>query len=260
MRVGIIGVGTIGEIIAERLGREGHELFAYDIRSERLKEMADSHGVTAVGDNAEVIAASEVVVVAVKPQSFSPLVQEIGGTTLEGKLLVSVLAGVSTRKYEELLEGVKVIRIMPNLPIQIGKGVVGMSAGSNVTKEEEEKVAALLGPLGKVESVSEDKMDAVTALSGSGPGYVFLLIEALAEAGVRLGLSFSQSLRMAAQTMAGSAEMVESLGKHPAELKNRVTSPGGTTIEGLLVLEEAGIRGVLMDAVSAAYDRAKGLG
>ncbi len=259
MRVGIIGVGTIGEIFAERLSVEGHELFAYDIRGDRLKDMADSYGLNAAAGAAAVIDASEMVVIAVKPQAFQSVMEEIKKARIEDRLFISVLAGVATARYEEELPGVKVVRIMPNLPIKIGKGVIAISRGKNVTEEEEEKTAKLLSPLGSVEKVAEEKIDAVTALSGSGPGYVFAMIEALADAGVRIGLDYSQSLRMVAQTMAGSAEMIEETGRHPAELRNRVCSPEGTTIEGMFVLEQMGIRGILMEAVSAAYGRAKEL-
>jgi len=259
MRLGIIGVGTIGEIFAERLGREGHEVLAYDVREDRLKEMAGAHGLTPMAGNPAVIAAAEVVVIAVKPQAFSSLVEQMKGVDLGNTLFISVLAGTPTSKYEEALPGIKLVRIMPNLPIKIGKGVIGMARGKNVSEEEEARAAELLRPLGTVEKVAEEKIDAVTALSGSGAGYVFAIIEALAESGVRLGLDYSQSLRMVCQMMAGSAEMVEATGIHPAELKNRVASPGGTTIEGLVVMEEKGLRGILMDAVAAAYRRAKEL-
>lgn len=259
MHVGIIGVGTIGEIFAERLGREGHKLFAYDILAERLEEVAESYGVRKAPSNVALIEWSEVVVIAVKPQAFLSLVEEMKNANLDGKLFISVLAGVATRSYEEELAGVKVVRIMPNLPIKIGKGVIAISRGENVTEEEEEEAAKLLGVLGAVEKVPEEKIDAVTALSGSGAGYVFAIMEALADAGVRIGLDYSQSLRMVAGTMAGSAKMIEETGRHPAELRNKVCSPSGTTIEGVFVLEEMGIRGILIKAVSAAYKRAKEL-
>jgi len=259
MHVGIIGVGTIGEIFAERLASEGHKLFAYDIRAERLDDIADRHGVRKAPSNAALIEWSEAVVVAVKPQAFPSVMEEMKGADLSGKLFISVLAGVATGRYEEELPGVKVVRIMPNLPIKIGKGVIAISRGENATDEEEDEVAKLLSPLGAVEKVAEEKIDAVTALSGSGAGYVFVIIEALADAGVRIGLEYSQSLRMVARMMAGSAEMIEEVGKHPAELRNMVCSPAGTTIEGISVLEHMGFRGILIEAVLAAYERAKEL-
>jgi pyrroline-5-carboxylate reductase len=197
--------------------------------------------------------------VIVKPQTFESFIEEIRDASFEGKIFVSVLAGVPTASYEEELPGIKVVRIMPNLPVRIGKGVIGFSRGENVTDEEEEMVVELLHPFGTVEKVPEEKMDAVTALSGSGPGFAFAIIEALADAGVRIGLTFSQSLRMAAHMMAGSAEMIETTGQHPAELRNAVCSPGGTTIAGIAVIEEMGLRGILMEAVAAAYNRAKEL-
>ena len=259
MRLGIIGLGNIGEIFAERLGREEHEVFAYDIRAERIKELAKIRGFKPAKSNTEVVEASEVVVVAVKPQTFPSLAEELKKSAFTGRLFISVLAGIPTAKYEEALPGIKVVRIMPNLAIKIGRGVIGMACGKNVGEEEEARAADLLRPLGIVEKVAESKMDAVTAVSGSGAGYVFAIIEALTEAGVRLGLDYSQSLRMVAQTMAGSADLLLAMGGHPAELKNRVTSPGGTTIEGLFVMEKGGLSGILMDAVAAAYRRAKEL-
>jgi pyrroline-5-carboxylate reductase len=259
MHVGIVGVGTIGEIFAERLSEEGHEVFGYDVRSERLEEIAERYGMRKAPSNAALIEWSEVVVVAVKPQAFQSVIEEIRDVRLEGRLLISVLAGVPTEMYEEELPGVKVVRIMPNLPIKIGKGVIAMAPGANVTEEEEEQVAELLSSLGTVERVAEEELDAVTAISGSGAGFVFAMIEALADAGVWIGLDYSRSLRMVARTMAGSAEMVEEMGAHPAELRNMVCSPEGTTIEGISVLEEMGMRGILMNAVFAAHRRAKEL-
>lgn len=257
MHIGIIGVGTIGEILAQRLSTEGHKLFVYDIRSERLDEITNRYGLRKAPSNAALIEWSEMVLIAVKPQAFPSVTEEIKGAKLNGRLFISVLAGVPTRRYEEELPGVKVLRAMPNLPVSIGKGVVAIAPGKNVTEKEQEEAAELLSPLGTVEKVAEEEIDAVTALSGSGPGYVFAIMEALADAGVRIGLDYSQSLRMVARTVAGSAEMVEALGRHPAELKNRVCSPAGTTIEGIFVLEKRGIRGILMEAVWAAYQRAK---
>ncbi len=259
MHVGIIGVGTIGEIFAERLAGEGHKLFGYDIRPERLGEVAERCNLRKAPSNAALIEWSEVAVIAVKPQAFPAVAKDMKGAKLEGRLFISVLAGVSTQRYEEELAGVKVVRIMPNLPVKIGKGVIAFSRGKNVSGEEEEKAAELLRPLGAVEKVAEERIDAVTAISGSGPGYVFAMIEALADAGVRIGLDYSQSLRMVARTVEGSAEMIGESGKHPAELRNMVCSPAGTTIEGMFVLEQMGIRGILMEAVSAAYRRAKEL-
>lgn len=259
MRLGIIGVGTIGEIFAERLAKEKHEISAYDVRAERLKELAKTHGFKPAKSSAEVVEASDAVVIAVKPQTFPSLVEELKKSAFAGRLFISVLAGIPTEKYEDVLPEIKVVRIMPNLAIKIGKGVIGMARGKNVNEEEETRAEELLRPLGMVERVAEAKMDAVTAVSGSGAGYVFAIIEALTEAGVRLGLDYSQSLRMVAQTVAGSAEMLLAMGGHPAELKNRVTSPGGTTIEGLFVMEKGGLSGILMDAVAAAYWRAKEL-
>lgn len=260
MRLGIIGVGTIGEIFTERLAKEKHEISAYDVRAERVKELAKTHGFKTEKSNTDVVEASEVVVVAVKPQTFPTIAEELKRSPFSGRLFVSVLAGIPTAKYEDSLPGVKVVRIMPNLAIRIGKGVIGMARGKHVSEEQETRAEELLRPLGMVERVAEAKMDAVTAVSGSGAGYMFAIIEALAEAGVRVGLDYAQSLRMVAQTMAGSAEMLLAMKKHPAELKNRVTSPGGTTIEGLFVMEKGGFSGILMDAVAAAYRRAKELG
>jgi pyrroline-5-carboxylate reductase len=259
MHVGIIGVGTIGEIFAERLAGEGHKLFAYDMRAERLEEIANRYGVRKAPSNAALIEWSEVVVIAVKPQAFLSLIEEMKNANLDGKLFISVLAGVATARYERELPDVKVVRIMPNLPIKIGKGVIAISRGENVTEQDEEQVTELLDVLGAVEKVPEEKIDAVTALSGSGAGYVFAIIEALADAGVRIGLDYPQSLRMVAGTVAGSAKMIEETGSHPAELRNKVCSPAGTTVEGIFVLEEMGIRGILMKAVLAAYKRAKEL-
>ncbi len=231
-------------------------------RTENSRQrFSDETGAAAVSDIADVLGASDVLLLCTKPQD---IVSTLAGCLFkpeEPKLLVSVAAGVTLATLESTTpDSVRVVRCMPNTPSLVGKGATAFSLGARCVEGDLETVEKLLGAVGISVEVPEKQMDAVTGLSGSGPAYIYLIIEALADGAVRQGLPRAEALRLAAQTVSGAAEMVIRTGMHPAVLKDMVTSPGGTTITGLSVLEEKNVRSALISAVSAATQRAVELG
>ena len=220
-------------------------------------EIADSRLVTS---NAMVVRASHVVFVAVKPQSLPSVMQEVGGELNEDQLLVSIAAGVSLARLTAGFRTPRVVRVMPNTPCLVGRGASGYALGPGATAADGELVGSLLRAVGSAFAVEERLLDAVTGLSGSGPAFVYTMIEALSDGGVRMGLPRAVATALAAQTVQGAAEMVLTTGEHPAVLKDRVASPGGTTIAGLQALENHGLRAALMAAVEAATRRSVELG
>lgn len=203
----------------------------------------------------------DIVFLAVKPQYVRAALAELTGVLNPNQLVVSIAAGITISTLEENLPaGQRVMRVMPNTPCLIGKGACGVSSGTHATQADSKTVCQLLETIGLVERVPESLLDAVTGLSGSGPAYVFQMIEALSDGGVLVGLPRATATRLAAQTLAGAAEMLLQSGEHPGVLKDAVTSPGGTTIAGLQALEQAGLRAALIDAVQAATSRSKELG
>lgn len=225
------------------------------------QRFSDQTGATAVADLAELVAACDVLLLCTKPQDVVATLEGCAFSPEDPKLLVSVAAGVTLAKLESNIpDSVRVVRTMPNTPSLVGKGATAFSLGGRCIEGDRESVESLLGAVGISVEIPEKQMDAVTGLSGSGPAYVYLIIEALADGGVREGLPRTEALRLAAQTVSGAAEMVIRTGMHPAVLKDMVTSPGGTTIAGLAVLEEKNVRSALIGAVSAATARAVELG
>jgi pyrroline-5-carboxylate reductase len=221
---------------------------------------ATATGCSAPADNRTVVAASDVLILAVKPQSMAGLLEEVLPAVEQRHLIVSIAAGITLKQLEQGLGRHRMIRVMPNTPCLVNASAAGYAAGSNATEEDIVLVDRLLNAVGKAFRLPEALLDAVTGLSGSGPAFVYLMIEALADGGVRVGLPRDAATALAAQTVLGSAKMVLETGLHPGALKDMVASPAGTTIAGLHVLERAGVRGALMDAVEAATKRATELG
>ncbi len=218
-------------------------------------------GVKAEGSNAEVVAGARVLVLAVKPGNVADLLGEIREAFTPEHLLISIAAGVPIAKLEHGLGGeARVIRVMPNTPALVGLSASAFAAGKHARTEDTELARKLLSAVGLVFELKEGLLDAVTGLSGSGPAYVYLMIDALSDGGVAAGLPRDVAAKLAAQTVLGAAKMVLETGLHPGALKDMVTSPGGTTIEGLHVLEKAGVRGALIEAVRAATEKSKKLG
>lgn len=228
---------------------------------EACRQAAFQLGVRASSSNREAAAGADVILLAVKPAVVPAVLREIAPDLSPSRLVVSIAAGVRLSQIEELLPGgVPVVRVMPNAAVQVGAGAAALCRGTHATGEHAALVRELFEAGGRCVEVTEAQMDAVTGLSGSGPAYVCLIIEALADGGVRMGLPRDVALTLAAQTVLGGAQLVLETGDHPAVWKDRVATPGGTTIAGLAVLEDAAVRGALLRAVEAATLRSAELG
>ncbi|MGK7912672.1 MAG: pyrroline-5-carboxylate reductase [Synechococcus sp.] len=223
----------------------------------RGTDLADELDIHYLPDNT-VAAQAETVLLAIKPQVF-PIVADQLRPHLSAKLVISILAGTSISQLESAFPGVAVVRVMPNTPALVGEGMTALSFGEHVTESNRNEATALFKSVGRVISVPESQMDAITALSGSGPGYMATIVEALSDGGVKAGLPRAIATELAVQTMLGSAKLLQQEQLHPAVLKDRVTSPGGTTISGIAELERQGLRAALIDAVQAAKQRSEEL-
>jgi len=236
-------------------------VMASDVSDALRESIVQDLGIKATPDNTEVCSFADVVILAVKPQIVDPVARQIAKKLGKTKLLVSVAAGVPLRRLETQLEpGARVVRVMPNICCVVGAGAAGYAAGAHATEQDMEKVSAILNSFGIGMPMEEKYLDAVTGLSGSGPAYVFMFMEALAEGGVQVGLSREVAVRLALQTVYGAARMALEHKKHLAELKDEVASPGGTTMAGLYAMEQNGFRGTIMDAVVKATRRSQELG
>ncbi|XP_027069501.1 pyrroline-5-carboxylate reductase-like [Coffea arabica] len=260
--LGFIGAGKMAESIARGVVKSG-VLPASRIRTAHHRPQRssafESFGVTVFEHNHQVIHDCDVVVLSVKPQIVKDVALELKPLLSEKQLLVSVVAGVKLKDLQEWAGHTRFIRVMPNTPAAIGQAASVISLGATATEEDGELVSRLFGAIGKVWRANEKLFDAITGLSGSGPAYIYLAIEALADGGVAAGLPRELALGLASQTVLGAASMAINGGKHPAQLKDDVASPGGTTIAGIHELEKAGFRGILMNAVVAAAKRGKEL-
>lgn len=263
--LGFIGAGNMGEAMIRGITGAGlmpaGRIVVLDARRGRARELAERYGVKAARTLAELAAGCEAVVLAVKPQSVAEVLGEAAGTDVPRRLFVSIAAGVKTSVLQAALgKEARIVRAMPNTPAQVGMGSTGLYFGRGVTEEQKRFVRDIFSSFGSVaEFPREELLDVVTALSGSGPAYAFLFIEALADGAVRAGMAREEALRLAAATVEGAARMVRETGKHPGELKDLVTSPGGTTAAGLAALETGAFRGTVMSAVYAAWQRCREL-
>lgn len=262
--VAVLGAGVMGGTLVAGLrdaGWPGDGVAVADHDTAKVATLAEAHGVTAVASNAEGVRGRDVVLLAVKPDVVPAVLAEIAPVLGSGTLVVSVAAGVALRAYEEALPaGTPVVRVMPNTPALIGAGASAIAPGAAAGEEHLALVERMLAATGLVVRVGEKDMDAVTALSGSGPAYVFYLVDALAEAGVLLGLPRDLATRLAVATVEGSAAMVARTGEHPAVLRERVSSPGGTTVAGVATLDAHAVRAGVVAAVRAAAERSRELG
>ncbi len=264
MKCSLIGVGRMGEAILKGLlplVEEGKiSITGYEISSKRKEEIEKKFPISLASSLEEALDQAQVVILAVKPQHMDGLLREVG-PSLGNRLLISVAAGITTSFLKErVAPDTRIVRVMPNTPALIGEGALAYTMGPNTTGEDRERVETLLSPLGTVVEVEERLMDAVTALSGSGPAYVFLFLQALIDGGVRVGLPRDLAFTLALKTMTGSLKLLEALQEHPVKMLEMVTSPGGTTMAALAVMEREGFKGIVMDAVAAAEARGKELG
>jgi pyrroline-5-carboxylate reductase len=263
--IGFIGAGQMARALARGFAGAGLVSVAKIAYCDPVEQAGHEFGQIVSGSlakrtNSEVAEAADVVFLAVKPQSMGAVFAELAGHLSPQKLVVSIAAGVTVSRLAEGLKTERVVRVMPNTPALVGQGASGYSLGPGATATDGELVKQLLGAVGRAFQVEEKLLDAVTGLSGSGPAFVYVVIEALSDAGVKMGLARDVASALAAQTVRGSAEMVLATGEHPAVLKDKVASPGGTTIAGLAALESHGLRAALIGAVEAATRRSQELG
>jgi pyrroline-5-carboxylate reductase len=267
MKIAILGMGKMGEAVALGLQRSAKASGASGIsvrgttRSrESAADAAKRTGIACDTDNAEAVESSEILLLSVKPHQAEKVLRELAPRIAARHLVLSICAAITCEQLHEWSGGkAAVIRAMPNTPCLIGEGMTVFAGGPGAQSKHLETAERIFGPLGRTASVEEHLMDAVTGLSGCGPAYVYLMIEALSEAGVKVGLPRDIATLLAAQTLAGSSRMVLERGEHPAALKDEVTTPAGCTVDGLMALEEGGLRVALIKAVVAATKRSKTL-
>ena len=264
LSVGFLGAGRMATALASGFCAEGlvpNHLTAVDPFEPARTAFADAlpKGIR-VGDDSTLLSDCDLIFLAVKPQVMASALEEVKTAFGPQQLIVSIAAGIDLRTLEEWLPDRRIVRVMPNTPCLVGEGACGISPGSSASEDDAQTVAELLSCVGIVEQIPERLMDALTGLSGSGPAYVFQMIEALSDGGVKMGLPRPTATRLAAQTLLGSAKMVLQTGDHPGSLKDAVTSPGGTTIAGIHALEKGGLRSVLINAVQASAERSAELG
>ena len=279
MKLGFIGCGKMATALIKGVIKSGlsqpSDITASDVHTPAADVLAKETGVKAVGANAEVVAASDAIVLAVKPGDALAAIQNLssqqseasmrwawqGGGSTASKLLISIVAGQSIAALEKAAgERFRVIRVMPNTPALVLAGASAFSLGTRATEEDADAAQKIFGSVGIAVRLKEELLDAVTGLSGSGPAYVYTIIEALADGGVLMGLPRALALQLAASTVAGGAAMVLQSGEHPAALRDQVASPGGTTIAGIAALEAGGLRAALISAVRVATERSRELG
>jgi pyrroline-5-carboxylate reductase len=260
-RIAILGTGRIGEALLAGLVSSGWTDIVATTRSEaRAAELRERHGVEATTSNADAVQGARVVVVAVKPQDIDVLLAQIRDVVTPEQTVLTVAAAIPTAHIEERLSpGIPVVRAMPNAPSTVHEGMAGLAAGAHAGDDDLAVAQDVLEHLGRVVRVPESAMDAITAVSGSGPAYFALLAEAMIEAGILLGLSREISTTLVVQTMLGTAKQLRDEGMHPVELRESVTSPGGTTIAAIRELEQAGVRAAFLNAIQAAMTRAREL-
>jgi pyrroline-5-carboxylate reductase len=263
--VGFIGAGNMGEALIKGLVAAGRlspdAIFATDVRLERLKQLGHQYGIQVLGSNPDLVGKADVVLLAVKPQSMATVLAEIAPAVTRRHLLISIAAGVSTtRLRQHLSHTVRLIRVMPNTPALVLEGVTAVARAAGLEPGDMETAEQIFGAVGKVVVLDEELMDAVTGLSGSGPAYVALVVESLADGGVKMGLERTTAMTLATQTVLGAARLLLETGAHPGQLKDMVSSPGGTSITGVAALEEGGIRTAFIRAVEQATLRSRELG
>lgn len=261
-RVAILGAGVMGETLLSgliRAGRRVDDLLVGEKRSARAAELHERYGVDVV-TNLEAAQKADTLALVVKPQDMDDLLAEIASVVRPGQLVVSLAAGIPTAFIESRLPaGVAVVRVMPNTPALVDEGMAAISRGSHCDEEHLAEAESLMASTGRVVRVPEKQQDAVTAISGSGPAYIFFVVESMIEAGVHLGLPRGTATELVIQTVVGSAKLLQETGEHPTVLRERVTSPGGTTAAALRQLEDHKVRAAFLTAVEAARDRSRAL-
>jgi pyrroline-5-carboxylate reductase len=265
MKIGFVGAGNMAEAMMKGIISSGvaraEDVIASDMMPERRDYIAKTNGVQVTGDNIEVVRSSDVIILAVKPHHVGPVLDEMKPYLSADHLVISIAAGVKISFMEQHLNwGVRVVRVMPNQPCMVGASASAFALGKSARKEDKDTVQKIFESVGVAFCLDEKLLDAVTGLSGSGPAYCYMMIEAMADGGVLVGLPRDVAIALAAQTLLGSAKSVLETRKHPGELKDMVTSPNGTTIQGIKALEDAGFRGAVIKAIEAGAKRSTELG
>lgn len=264
MKLGFIGTGNMagaimGGVIQSQIFKP-EEIIGADLAETGRNKVKELYGICVTEDNHRVVEEAEVIILSVKPQYYAEVIHEIRDAVRPEQLIITIAPGKTLAWLREQFgKDVKIVRTMPNTPAMVGEGMTAACANAYVTEEEMEKACKILSSFGKVEVISENLMDAVVSVSGSSPAYIFMLIEAMADAAVSDGMPRAQAYKFAAQAVMGSAKMVLETGKHPGELKDMVCSPAGTTIEAVRVLEEKGFRSAVIEAMKACSEIAKGM-
>ncbi|HAW49662.1 TPA: pyrroline-5-carboxylate reductase [bacterium] len=255
MKIGVIGSGNMGSAIVDGLLKEGYDVIASDIVEEKLSVLKCK----TTRDNLDILKSVDTVILAVKPQVIKGVLEEIK-EEVKSHLIISIAGGIKIEAIEEILGNKRVIRVMPNTPSLIGKGISAIAKGKYASDSDMDKANEIFSAIGDVVTVDESLMDSITALSGSGPAYVFLFIDALISVGVRMGLSRDVSEKLVLSTISGSIALLKETGKHPLVLRDMVTSPGGTTVAAIEVMEKKNFSGIIWEAILSAEKRAKELG
>jgi len=258
MKITIFGCGNIGKALAERLSPH-HTLFLYDRNHDKAEQIERNGFGHAVKKPKEALQQSDIVILAVKAQSFGDDTAVINGADHAKQMLLSLLPGIPISRLKKQFPNNIIVRMMPNLALAYGEGLIGLCAEEDVSKEERETCTSLCKPLGKTYWLPEAKIDAFTSLAGSGPAFAFAMIESMIDAGITMGFNSKDSTELVVQMLRGSLMMIEKSGKHPGELKWQVASPAGTTISGLNKFEEEAMRSGIIKTFIAAYERAKEL-
>lgn len=263
-RLAILGVGNMGRALLNGILKSKllppDRIVGTARSASRLEDIEDAFGIETTTDNREAVASADAVLLCVKPQGVAKVAEEVREACGEGKVLLSILAGLTTGSLEEMFGGgIPVVRAMPNIPSMVDAGATAICGGEHTADEHFVAAERIFEAVGDVVRVSEPQMDAVTGLSGSGPAYIYMIIEALTDGGVKMGLSRDIAIRLATQTVLGSAKLVKETGMHPAILRDQVTTPGGTAIAAIHDLEDHGLRPMLISAVVTATTRSREL-
>lgn len=265
-RIGMIGTGNMGNALIDGLIRSGaaqaENIICSDASERQLAPIREKYKVVVTTDNIEVVKQADIIIYAIKPQIMATVLKETADYLDMNKLIISIAAGVPLAAIESLLaKDLRLIRVMPNVAVAVREGATAIAAGDHATQEDIKLAMAIFDSVGKSVFLKENYlMDAITGLSGSGPAYIFMIVDAMADAGVKVGLSRKEALLLSSQTILGAAKLLLETKAHPGELKDSVTSPGGTAIAGLHTLEKGGLRTTLINAVEAATNRSKELG
>jgi len=264
-KIGIIGTGNMGEALIDGLlhsrSSVPENIICSDVKKEKLKTVREKYGITSKTNNPDVVKASDIIIYAIKPQIMTKILKETADFLDSSKIIISIAAGVPLSAIESCLnKELRLVRVMPNIAAFVREGASAIAPGGHTSEGDLKIAKAIFDSVGKSVIIEESLMDAITGLSGSGPAYIFLIVDALADAGVKMGIARDDALFLSSQTVLGAAKLLMDTKEHPGKLKDKVTSPGGTAIVGLHTLEEGGLRTTLINAVEAATNRAKELG